>query len=385
MNFNGRRTSGSQRIRVLFLVDSFAHEAGTENQLIELIRRIDRGRFEIHVACIEDSPKLRSLASIAKTVIFPTVSMFSVQGLGQVFAVNRYIRAHSIDVVHTFMTRSNILGVMAAHGSGCRAVLASRRNLGYWHTPGMLALLRLLNARTTRLVANAVCVKDVVVRSERTAAAKVDVLYNGVDIEQFTPGKGDPQAARRLGIADSSRVVGIVANLRPVKDLPLFLRAAAIVARAVPDVVFLIVGHGPLRDDLIRLASELDIKERLFFSSSDGTIVDYLSRMSVACLSSESEGFSNSILEYMAVGLPVVATDVGGNREAIEHGVTGYVVGSRSPDEFAKAIITLLTDESLRARMGAAGLERCRTLFNIASVARNYESYYTRLVGSDAA
>jgi glycosyltransferase involved in cell wall biosynthesis len=384
MNFNGRRTSGSQRIRVLFLIDSFAHEAGTENQLIELIRRIDRDRFEIHVACIEDSPKLRSLASIAKTVIFPTVSMFSGQGLAQVFAVNRYIRAHSIDVVHTFMNRSNILGVMAAHGSGCRAVLASRRNLGYWHTPGMLALLRLLNARTTRLVANAVCVKDVVVRSERAAAAKVDVLYNGVDIEQFTPGKGDPQAARRLGIADSSRVVGIVANLRPVKDLALFLRAAAIVARAVPDVVFLIVGHGPLRDDLIRLASELDIKERLFFSSSDGAVLDYLSRMSVACLSSESEGFSNAILEYMAVGLPVVATDVGGNREAIEHGVTGYVVGSRSPEEFAKAIVTLLTDDSLRSRMGAAGLERCRTLFNMATVARNYEHYYARLVGSDA-
>lgn len=369
-----------RRIRILFLIDSFAHEAGTENQLLELIRRIDPQLFDIHVACIEDSQRLSLLASMAKTAVFPAVSIFSLQGFRQVVALHRYIRVHSIEIVHTFMTRCNILGVLAAQGSGCAAVLASRRNLGYWYTPGALALLRLLNWRTTRLVANAGSIKDVVVRSERAAPHKVDVIYNGVDTEQFAPDKGNPQAARKLGIPEQSPVVGIVANLRPVKDLALFVRSAAIVAKTVPQAAFLIVGRGPLRDDLAHLASELGIGERLFFSGED-SVVDYLSRMSVACLSSQSEGFSNAILEYMAAGLPVVATDVGGNSEAIDHGATGYVVASRSPEEFAAPIIKLLTDELLRLRMGAAGLQRCRTLFDITTAVRNHQRYYVELVG----
>ena len=213
--------------------------------------------------------------------------------------------------------------------------------------------------------------------AESLPLEKVDVLYQGVDMEVYR--RGDPAAAAALGIPAASRVVGIVANLREVKDLPLFLRAAQRVAREVPDAAFLLVGQGPLRTALGALASELGIASRVFFTDGRGAVPDYLARMSIGCLSSKSEGFSNAILEYMAAGLPVVATAVGGNAEAVAHGETGYIVAERTPEAFAAPLVTLLRDEPLRREMGRRGLERCRSRFEIAATIRALEDYYGRL------
>jgi glycosyltransferase involved in cell wall biosynthesis len=102
--------------------------------------------------------------------------------------------------------------------------------------------------------------------------------------------------------------------------------------------------------------------------------------MSVGCLCSHSEGFSNAILEYMAAGLPVVATDAGGSAEAIEDGVTGYVVRTRDPEAFARPILRLLNDETLRGELGRRSLERCRDEFEIGAAVRRLERYYLDLM-----
>ncbi len=187
---------------------------------------------------------------------------------------------------------------------------------------------------------------------------KIDIYYQGVNIERFRPGVGDATVCIRLGIPESAPVIGIVANLRPVKDLPLFVRAAKIVAERVPQAAFLMVGHGEQLIEFQALAEELGIGARVFFTRGEGQVIDYLGRMSVACLSSLSEGFSNAILEYMACGLPVVATDVGGNREQVIDGATGFLVRERSPEAFARPLIELLENEELRLKMGKNGLER---------------------------
>ena len=153
-------------------------------------------------------------------------------------------------------------------------------------------------------------------------------------------------------------MVGIVANLRPVKDHALFLHSAKL-ANQIPDAAFLLAGRGELYDDLRKLAAELGIGDRVFFTQGEGNMMDWLSRMAIGCLSSISEGFSNAIMEYMAAGMPVVAIDVGGNRDAVVDGETGYLVPQRSPEKFAEPIIKLLRNDELRASMGAKGFERC--------------------------
>ena len=278
------------------------------------------------------------------------------------------------------MIKANIVGSLATLGLKRVVVISSRLNLGYCMTRFYNRILGFLDRYATRIFANAEAVKREVVELEKVSPDKVDVLYHGADMEQYGPGSGDPSVAAALGIPEDAKVVGIVANLRPVKDHALFLRAAKLVAERVPKAAFVLVGWGELRDELGRLARELGIAEKVFFTGGKGDVPDYLCRMSIGCLSSSSEGFSNAILEYMAAGLPVVATDVGGNGEAVERGVTGYIVPHGDPAAFAAPIIALLEDERKRAEMAKRSLERCREKFEIGAAMRRYEEYYSALV-----
>jgi glycosyltransferase involved in cell wall biosynthesis len=373
----------NRRIRVMFVIDSLNSEAGTEKQLIAVIRGMDESRFELTAACIEDGEPLRRLAPTAVSLVFPFTSVFSLRGLLQMLRLRREIRRLQIDILHTFMVRATILGVLAARGSGCNLVLTSRRNLGHWYSPFYIHVFRILNRMTSRIVANSEGAKRAAVEIEGVPASRVDVLYNGVDVSQFS-GRAERSVLDRLGIPRESRVVGIVANYRPVKDLRMFLGAASLIAVHDARAVFLLVGSGALRTPLGELAEELGIASKVFFTNGAGSVASYLPLMEVACLSSRNESFSNAILEYMAAGLPVVATDVGGNREAIVDGVTGYLTPVGEAGAFAKAVISLLDDEALRKAMGARGRELCRERFGMEACIRRLESYYEALITGGA-
>jgi len=367
------------RTRILYCIDSLGLDAGTEIQLTEMIRRIDKEKFEIHLCCFEESPRMQELSAHCTPIVLPVRKLLSINGLKQIRRLRHYIKTNDIDIVHTWMVDANIVGTLAAIGSGCKASVSSRRNLGYWWTPKYRVVYWCLNRYTTRFLANSHRVRDAVIEAEGVSSEKVDVIHNGVDATRYTPGCGDPSVLRSLGVPDGMRIVGIVGNLRPVKDHALFLRAAKLIAESVPDVGFVLVGVGPLRHELAEQAEDLGIKDQVFFSNGKGAVVDYLGRMCIGCLSSESEGFSNALLEYMAVGLPVVATQTGGNIEAVENGVSGYLVPPGDFVTFANRIIELLNDEKIRAKMGREALARCRTMFDIGGVIQCYEDYYAEL------
>lgn len=369
------------RLRVCLLVDTVGIDAGTERLVAETARRLDAARFEVHVGCLEASPQLEELRSCCQTAVFPVVGVNSWNGMTQVRAMRRYLLQHEIQVVHAFMNKAGVLAVLSSLTSG-RVVITSRLNTGYWYTPTWQRYMRLLNLATTRVLTNSEIGRRITAAAEHLDPNKIDVLYQGVNCERFRPGAGDPLACVRLGIPPEARLIGIVANLRPVKDISLFLRAAKLVAQRVPDAAFLIVGHGQQFAELQTLAEDLGLADRVFFTRGAGNVVDYLSRMSIACLSSESEGFSNAILEYMAVGLPVVATDVGGNGEAVIDGETGYLVRERTPEAFAQPLVQLLENEDLRRRIGGNGLRRCLSNFEIGKTIRDLEDYYAALVRS---
>lgn len=371
------------KISLLYIVDSVGEDAGTERYVVNTLQRLDRSRFQLHLCCLEDSPRLRALQSIASTAVFPVVSVWTWNGPQQIRALRRYINQHEIDIVHAFTPKSTIVGILAAKHSRARATIASRRNLGYWYTPSLLWLFRYLNRYTTRLLANSEGVRQNLIRLEHAQPEKIDVLYNGVEMERFARRPSASDAVERLGIPPDAPIVGIVANYRPVKDLPLFLRAAAIVSERIPEAVFLLVGQGPLRKELTSLSRELGISAKVFFTDGADHVPDFLSRMRIGCLSSSSEGFSNAILEYMAAGLPVVATDVGGNAEAVDDGITGYIVRDRTPSSFAEPIVRLLQSHDLHQKMAAASLSRCAEKFDMRTATAKLESYYASLLGKN--
>jgi glycosyltransferase involved in cell wall biosynthesis len=369
----------ASRISVCLLCDTVGLDAGTERLVVEIARRLDSAQFDVHVCCLEDSRQLRSLEGVCRTAVFPLVSVHSPRGIRQLASLRSYLDRHNIQIVHGFTTKTNILAVLSSIASR-RIVITSRLNTGYWYTPIWKLVFRILNRGTTRVLTNSEAGRSIVAKAERLDPQRIDVVYQGVNAERFQPGVGDAAAGNRLGIPESATVIGIVANLRPVKDLPLFLRAAKIVSERCPQAAFLVVGHGEQLGELQALAEELGIHDRVFFTRGEGRVIDYLARMSVACLSSESEGFSNAILEYMACGLPVVATDVGGNRELVVDGETGFVVRDRTPEAFARPLVELLENEKLRQRMSASGLARCLSNFETSKTIRDLENYYSGLI-----
>lgn len=362
------------------MVDTVGLDAGTERLVAETAKRLDPAKIDLHLCCLEDSDRFREMSRYCKTGLFPATELNSWNGLRQIRAFRRYLKEMRIDVMHAFMTKTAILGVTTfTRTASCKAMVTSRLGTD-WYTPFLTAFYRYyMNPRTTRIFANSEGVKKFVIHQEKAPPEQVDVFYQGVDMKRYAPGTGDLAASQALGIPAEAKVVGIVANYRPVKDLPLFLRAAKIVATQVPGVAFLLVGAGGQYAELKRQAEELGISPAVFFSNGRGAVADYLRRMSIATLSSESEGFSNAILEYMAAGLPVVATDVGGNGEAIQHGETGYLVQGRDPEMFAAPIIELLQNDDRRRSMGKHSLERCRNFFSMEAFTSRLENYYRDL------
>jgi L-malate glycosyltransferase len=369
----------SGKIAVALMSDTVGLDAGTERQVVETAKRLDKQNFDVHVICLEDSPQLRGVPLPSHVAVFPTKSVNSAQGLGQVMAFRKYATEHRLDILHGYMNKTSLFAVLSALGTN-RIAITSRLNTGYWYTPSLRRMFRLMNHRADGIMANSLEAKRVAVETEELPPDRVKVVYQGVDMTRFSRGLGNRSAAERLGVPPEARVVGIVANLRPVKDHALFLRAAKIVADAVPDVAFLLAGRGELYDDLRKLSAELGIGDRVFFTMGEGNMMDWLARMSIGCLTSISEGFSNAIMEYMAAGMPVVAIDVGGNRDAVVEGETGFLVPERSPEALAQPIIRLLRDESLRAKMGDAGFVRCSELFEVQKTIGQLEDYYRSLL-----
>jgi len=373
----------NRRIRVVFAIDSLNNEAGTENQLIALIRGMDLQRFELFTVCIDDGERLRQLAPYITPLIFPMSSVFSLNGLRQILRLRSQINRLHIDIVHAFVVRATVLGVLAALGSTCKVVLTSRRNMGHWYTPFYRCVFRVLNRMTSRVVANSEGAKRAAMEIEGLPGSRVDVLYNGVDLELIS-GVGDRSLLDRLGVPCQSQIIGIVANYRPVKDLPMFLRAASLIAARHADAVFLLVGRGPLRRSLGELAKKLGIAGKVFFTDGVGSVAGYLPLMELGCMSSLNEGFSNAILEYMAAGLAVVATNVGGNREAVVDGVTGFLTPVGDETTFARRVISLLEDKPLRKAMGERGRARCAERFEMEACIRRHERYYESLLKDGA-
>ena len=174
--------------------------------------------------------------------------------------------------------------------------------------------------------------------------------------------------------------MGVLVNLNGVKGPGVLLEAAVRVIAYEPKAKFVLIGTGPLRQELEARAGALSLRDRVLFLGARQDVPNLLIRMEMLVAPSFAEGFSNAVLESMAAGLPVVATDVGGNREAIIDGETGFLAPSHDPSALADRILRLLADRSLAKRMGRAGRRRIEAHFTLERMVVETECFYERLL-----
>jgi glycosyltransferase involved in cell wall biosynthesis len=382
------------KLRILQLIDSF-DQGGSEQQALELTRQLhDCGRYEVFLASLKADGVLRSTVADLKlgdVPAYPLQNFYDRNAITQLRRFVQHLRSWRIDLLHTHDFYTNIFGMTAGRLAGVKVRIASRRETNGLRSIGQQQVQRLAYSLADQIIANSESVKQKLLE-EGINEERITVVHNGLNLERFTPPPdvSHEVALRSLGvpgISDSfTSFVTIVANMRhDVKDYPMFLRAAQRVSKAVPKVGFLLAGEGELQESLKQLAAELELEGNTFFLGHCENIAQLLSVSDVCVLSSKAEGFSNSILEYMAAGRPVVATSVGGAKEAISENETGYTVLSGNGVLMAERIISLLRDPAKARLMGKQGRRVVEERFSSAALLRNTEALYERLFASKQA
>jgi glycosyltransferase involved in cell wall biosynthesis len=315
---------------------------------------------------------------------FPLTSFYDRNAAVQLRRFVTLLRARAIDVVQSHDFYTNVFGMIGAALVGVRGRVAARRETTGVRTNAQQMAEKFAYKLSHAIVANAEAVKQKLVQ-EGISENKIVTIHNGLDLKRIATPSGVERdavvASLKLPIDRPLQFVTIVANFRhSVKDHPTFLRAASRVQTLVPDSAFVLAGEGELVEPMRCLAADLGLTRHAFFVGRCERVSDLLSISDVCVLSSVAEGFSNAILEYMGAGRPVVATDVGGAREAIRAGVTGFLVPPQDPEAMAHRIVELLTDSKRAAAMGENGRRVVLEQFSCEAQLEQTESLYERLL-----
>jgi glycosyltransferase involved in cell wall biosynthesis len=368
--------NNSGKTVVAFIIDNLMQGGGTENQLIFLLRNLDRDRFEPHVFNLRSAMPDKELDVDCPVHFLDLKSLGSPSGIRGFFKLAGTFRKLKVDIVQVYFFDARVLGTLAARLAGVRRIVFTRREMGWWYSPLKVAVIKVLSRLSHHCLANAHAIKDFTNQTEGFPLDRITVVHNG--IPPHTPRTDGTPLRRELGIPLDAPLVGIVANFRPVKRHDLFLKMAAEIKDTTAH--FLLVGQGGLRPDLEKLAAELGLGGRVHFHHTVGDVAEVMQALDLGVLSSESEGLSNVLIEYGLAGVPALAFDVGGNGEVIQHGQTGFVVPFAETDQMAVAIDSLLEDRPTLAAFGEQAREYANAQFALPQMVAKTEGFYRKIL-----
>jgi L-malate glycosyltransferase len=376
-------TPAERPLRVALCIDSLA-VGGTELNAVRTAERLRARGIDAILLVLRAEGPLGQRCEQARIpmIAFPIPRMASPRSVVRGVELMRLFRRLRIDVVHTQDRYSNAFVVPWARLAGLR-VLASRR---WWdvHPSRALGFANRIAFRLAHgVVANSARVADLVQAVDGVSRDKVTIIPNFLDDAALEVPTREGQLALRdtLGVPRDALVIGCVANLRPVKDHRTLLSAFARVAAGRPHLVLCLVGDGALRPDLQQQTAGLGIAGIVVFSGTRSDAVNWHSAFDISVLTSLSEGFPNSVIEAMAAGRPVIATDVGGTPDAIHNEVTGFLVPPGGVEPLAHAMDQLLDNAGLRARMGQVGRAEAARRYHASVVLPAVEQLYMGLAG----
>lgn len=375
----------NRNIKLTYMIDELATDlAGTENQLIKMINGLSKMGFDIRLICFRDRPWLKKNApSLAcKTQVIDINRFKRPFTYLNYLKLVRLLRSSKSDIVHTFFPTANILGVIAARLAGTKAVVSSRRDYGEWMKGRYLTMTRFANRFATKIVANSYKVKELTVEKESADPSKIEVFLNGIDMEKFSGLKRDRALKKSLRIPDGDMVVGIVANFRPMKRHQTFLKAASRILNERNDVTFLMIGTGPLKEEMEKLAKTLGISGKVRFTSAQDNVLPYLSIMDVGVNCSEGEGLSNAVMEYMSAGVPCVVSEAGGNPDLITNDFNGYTFGVDDDPALASLVLRLLNDEAKRKTFTKNARQTIKEKMSLDVILSKYKTFYENLANA---
>lgn len=363
--------------KVFFLIDDYrGPNAGTERQIWLLIKGLLSEGIESRLFV------LRHTEFTQRTQDFPCEieslkinSIASRHALTRMRAFRKRIQRDNADVVHAFFNDSAILAPTFCRTPRTK-VFTSRRDMGFWYSPMNLIALRFANALATGIICNSEAVANSVRRREQVPVEKLHVVPNACEITHYLKcSEGQPRAW------DGNAIIRVclVANLQRIKRIEEAIQGVSLARTHHPSMHLWIIGDTPVPSyyrELRQLVKHLDAEHWVTFFPKTTDPISYMRNCDIGILTSASEGLSNTIMEYMGSGIPVVCSDVGGNYELIEHGSEGFRYPLGNTEQLAEHLVTLARDPALVARLGKNGRSKVRQFTVETLVSRHCSLYF---------
>lgn len=370
--------------RILFLIDQLENLGGAERSLLRMVAYL-RNKGTI-VTVITLRGKVHRVAKLALgdcLLAIPITKTYGAGSLSAAWKISRIIRSQKIDIVQTFFETADIWGGLIARIAGVPILISSRRDMGTRRSWKHKIAYRLMNVMYDKVVTVSEAVRQNTILQEHLSPAKVMTIHNGTIYPTAKSSVENENILSVNNIPENARVIVSVANLLPWKGHHMFVRVASLLHQQFPDVHYVIVGALADRELLGEIKTAIhkeNLDNHLHLLGSIENVEAVLSSASIFCLFSDSEGFPNSVIEAMAEGLPVVATNAGGSHEAVREGVTGYLVPVNDHVTAAERVARLLHSEELRRKFGEFGKRDYQSRFTMKKMMQNWMNLYELLI-----
>lgn len=362
-------------MKILFLIDSLhSIAAGSERQIYKLIDGLVASGHSLRLELLRHTEFTRQLKNFPCPLnVLGIESIASATAIKIMMQLRRHIIREEIDVVHAYFPDSCILAPLFLKTAG-NLLFTSRRDMGLIYQGKPAWIYRLLASRTDAVISNSKAVSDFVAAKEKLPALKRQVIYNG--LEQYL--SSEQRTDELFKFEDSIKLI-LVANIKPVKRT---LDAVIAVSQLIQEghrIELTLVGEQQDQHYTAKITETIDETNAGEYIRMTGSLSEprrFLSQAHVGMLASESEGLSNTIMEYMYAELPVIATNVGGNPELVIHNHNGILIDKGNIEQLKAAILLLASDEKRRRSFGMAGKLLIQQEFSIAALIAKHEALY---------
>ena len=375
-----------EKIRVVYLADKL-DQSGTPLQIVELALHLDHKKFQPHFIVLSFvDEKIR--AQLEKNEIgFEALgrdNWVKAEAWRDLRRLYRLFRQYRPDVVHAYLATSNVLAALVGALARVPIIISSHRDLGGFDGKWISRLNHWTDRRLIDgVTVNCGAVREALAKRSGLAAEAITVLYNGVDLEKINRANRRDAKRAELGLQPEDLAIALIANFHPAKGHRYLIEAFNRLARRFPNARLLLCGYcneAALLNSLQQLVAAAGTEKQIWFMGSRQDVPEIVHAIDVLAAPSLSEGFSNSILEALAAGKPVVASRAGGNLEQIIDGLNGYLVPPAESIALANALEKLLSSPDKLQHMGEAAKTRVQQHFSVEKMAEAHQQLYSRLL-----
>ncbi|MDD5560903.1 MAG: glycosyltransferase family 4 protein [Candidatus Omnitrophica bacterium] len=378
-----------RKINLLYIITKL-ELGGAQKQLLSLVRTLDKERFNAYIITARDGLLVEAAEKTPGLKLircrFLERPIRPIQDILALFFIYRFIRNNDIDIVHTHSSKAGILGRLAAKASGVKTIIHTVHGWSFHdYQSGITHYFYLFLEKLCACLSSAIII---VSQSDKKRALhnslgrpdQYKLIRYAVDYAEFENNKRVSRARKELGLSETDLAVGMVACFKPQKSPLDFIKLASSIKKDIPNVKFILVGDGILRNKICALINKLNLNEQIILTGWRGDIASIMSCLDVFVLTSLWEGLPIAVLEAMAAGLPVVATDTGGISEVVLDGKTGYLVKPRDIQTLQDKLRKLLIEPGLREEFGRLAIATLKSKeYSLDNMLKNTTQLYLDL------